>query len=697
MCLLGVFAAGTSQAIDLKQSKVTQVVNDVRIISAADQRQKAAAVNDIFALPDILRTGAASRAELVAQDETVTRVGANTVFSFDPANRTLDLKQGSLLFHSPHGQGGGTIHTGSATASVLGTTLIVTTTPNGGFKVLDLEGKVEMKLRNGRKQKLDAGQMTFILPGTNQLAPVVVFRIDELIRNSLLIKGFAAPLPSLPLIQNQSGVQNKLIQSGKLADTGLYAGDDANPNQVEVLDVNTVSHGQQVSPQPQPKTPPPPPPPAPADPAAAEAADATINQSSLTDASIPTPPNHVFTGVTVSLPQFSFNDQGFSGFLAKDIYMNTTSSGDGARPLLVNLNPYTGVTTFNFLAVNNFSIEGSVTFQGLSPGDYLTLFAGSQFNLTPGISVTADAQIFWLSSPGSLALDNVSLNNLGQGVNLYSSAGAISLQDNSQVNAGGLLNLNAEGNISVASSQLNGGSAVFSSLTGTIEFDSPTLDVKNNSSLIASTAINLNNSTITAESVDLTGIGNTPITINNTTINASSSMTAFAAGDLDITGNNVSPGDRPGRIVTGGSALNTDPTTGTVYLSSSSGSINVSGTSITAHYLTLNSGDGILLDATGQTLIASGSGATASFTAANTITVNNANFSSFAVVNMAANTIDLSDVAFKAGSSVTLKSLLGLLNVGSSIYGYVNFIQNVTYGGNPAQNYIGNGITVTKR
>ncbi len=156
----------------------------------------------------------------------------------------------------------------------------------------------------------------------------------------------------------------------------------------------------------------------------------------------------------------------------------------------------------------------------------------------------------------------------------------------------------------------------------------------------------------------------------------------------------MSPGDRPGRIVTGGSALNTDPTTGTVYLSSRiSGSINVSGTSITAHYITLNSGDGILLDATGQTLIASGSGATASFTAANTITVNNANFHFLAVVNMAANTIDLSDVAFKAGSSVTLKSLLGLLNVGSSIYGYVNFIQNVT----PAQNYIGNGITVTKR
>src|SRR5271168_2657090 len=111
-------------AIDLKESKITQVVNDVEIISAANQTEKHANVNDAFDMPDVLRTGPSSRAELIAADETVTRVGANTIFSFDPANRTIDLKQGSLLFHSPHGKGGGTIHTGAATASVLGTTLI---------------------------------------------------------------------------------------------------------------------------------------------------------------------------------------------------------------------------------------------------------------------------------------------------------------------------------------------------------------------------------------------------------------------------------------------------------------------------------------------------------------------------------------------------------------------------------------------
>ncbi len=257
-------AVSTSHAIDLKQSKVTQVVNDVKIISAADQKTKSATVNDIFAMPDILRTGESSRAELVAQDETVTRVGANTIFSFDPANRTIDLKQGSLLFHSPHGKGGGTIHTGSATASVLGTTLIVTTTPNGGMKVLDLEGEVEVKFLSGLKQKLDPGQMTFILPGGNQLAPVIIFRLDTLIQNSLLVKGFNQTLDSLPLIQKQITTQIKQIQSGKITDTGLNVGNDASPNQVEVLDPNTVNQ-QNITPSL----------------ADAKAADATLNQSSL--------------------------------------------------------------------------------------------------------------------------------------------------------------------------------------------------------------------------------------------------------------------------------------------------------------------------------------------------------------------------------------------------------------------------------
>jgi hypothetical protein len=154
---------------------------------------------------------------------------------------------------------------------------------------------------------------------------------------------------------------------------------------------------------------------------------------------------------------------------------------------------------------------------------------------------------------------------------------------------------------------------------------------------------------------------------------------------VNITGNSVSVAaashlkSAATKIVSsGGSQLNTDPGTGSVSLSSSSGSVNVSGTSITTHYLTLHSGDGILLDGSGQSFTASGSGSTAKFTAPNLITVNNADLSGFEIVNMAANTINLFNVAFSG--TVSLNSLLGILHYGSGMYGAVNFI-NVYYNG----------------
>ena len=51
LCFACITAASTSRAIDLKQSKVTQVVNDVQIISAADQAPKPAVVDEIFSMP----------------------------------------------------------------------------------------------------------------------------------------------------------------------------------------------------------------------------------------------------------------------------------------------------------------------------------------------------------------------------------------------------------------------------------------------------------------------------------------------------------------------------------------------------------------------------------------------------------------------------------------------------------------------
>jgi hypothetical protein len=657
--------------MDLKQSRVTQVVNDVQIISAGQQTQKPAVVNDLFSMPDVLRTGAASRAELVAQDQTVTRVGANTIFSFDPGNRTIDLQQGSLLFHTPHGQGGGTIHTGSATASVLGTTLIVTTTPNGGFKVLALEGEVEVKFLNGLKQKLDPGQMTFILPGANQLAPVVIFRLDELIQNSLLVKGFAQTLQSWPQILNAVEVQNKLLHSGRLTDTGLYAGNNATPNQVEVLDVNTISASQQTQSHSPPANPPPPAP----DLGTAEGADATINQPSLTDATIPTPPVHIFTSPSFTLADNNyFAGRTFSGFVARNIFVNTLAAPpEITSPLLaVNLDPYAGLATFDLVAVNNFSIAGPVVFNGLPDTSTLELIAGNAFSLAPGITITTGVQNLLLASPASLDLDGVGLYNPVKNLTL-NSAGGVSCENNAQINAAGALTISAGNDISATSSQLTAGTALLTSLNGTIDFNSATLSTASHTIFIAPTAINLNLATLNSDFVALSGTASATISLNNSTINAPNSIVIATADDLNVTGTTIAPGIRQKQMAADGSALNSDPNSGSVTLSSTYGSVNVSGTSISTHYLTLNSGDGILLDGTGHTLTATGSGAAAKFTAVNSITVRNADFSSFALLNMVAKTILLTGDALPLISNFGTQT--GQVNVnGPEIYGGLNLI-----------------------
>ena len=557
-----------SHAADFKQSKITEVVNDVQIISATDQTQKSATVNEVFTIPDVLRTGPASRAELVAKDETVTRVGANTIFSFDPASRTIDLQQGSLLFHSPHGKGGGSIHTGSATASVLGSTLIVCATHNGGFKVICLEDGAQIKLPNGLKQQLSPGQLTYILPGGQHLAPIVLFKLNDLLLHSLLVKGFDHPLASMPLILHEVNKQTKLIKSGRITDTGLLAGDNASPDQVEVLDPNTVQ--AVVSPE---------------SPQTAMKANATLDQPSLTDPAIPTPPGRIFLDQTFKIPGNKFfAKQTFTGFAAKNILFDPADVNPAG--LNLDLSPFASAHDFDFVAAKNITIGNSVTFNGLSSQNRLFLIGGKQLTLAPNITLEADAGDFELATSGTLTMN---------GGKILNNTGDIGLTSGSTIN------------------------------------------------------------------------------ILNGFINDPGLMTLTAANAINIIWDSVV-------FITGNSILTTTAKNGQVTLSSRNSTLTVNNTSIRTHVLTLNSGDQILLDASGRTLTGTGTRASASFTAPNLIDVKNADFTTFAVVNMAANTITINGVTFGGNSIDSFGSKTGQVQVnGTQTPGGLN-IYNSWYG-----------------
>src|ERR1039458_5772493 len=257
------------QAMSLTESTFTEVIKDVNVVSQATKAAQPARVKDIVKAPDLVRTGPDSRAELTAPDQTITRIGANAVFSFEPAGRKIDLQQGSILFHSPSGKGGGSIRSGGAAAAVLGTTIIAVATPNGGFKIIVLEGKGKATLPNGKTAHLKEGQLVFVLPGQNDFGPLLDINLGKLVGGSLLVNGFSTPLSSQYLINEAIDRQKKKLAHGGAEDTGVtadsFVGGNGVGNGLGAIDDNTYVTFILPHLLPGLSTPPPPPPPPPTD------------------------------------------------------------------------------------------------------------------------------------------------------------------------------------------------------------------------------------------------------------------------------------------------------------------------------------------------------------------------------------------------------------------------------------------------
>ena len=235
--ILGIFslAALSLSAADLRESTLVQVVNEVKV-APPQAAEKDAKANDKVQAPDKIRTGAKSRAELKAADNTLTRIGANTVFSFEQGGRTLNLEKGSVLFHSPAGRGGGTIKSAGASAAILGTTIMVASTADGGFKCILLEGKGKITLPNGQSQMLEAGDMILVPAGAQTFGSIVKIDLGKLVEGSQLVNGFESRLPTLNDIQNEITKQKIAIISGNYEETGLVIGGVVSANDPKQLD-----------------------------------------------------------------------------------------------------------------------------------------------------------------------------------------------------------------------------------------------------------------------------------------------------------------------------------------------------------------------------------------------------------------------------------------------------------------------------
>ena len=106
-------------ADELKEAKVTQVIQEVRVLPS-NASPRPAAVNDDVRHGTAVQTGVQSRSELTFKDQTITRLGEKTIFSVGEGPRTIDLGSGQFLLYAPKKAGGAKVKAGPVTAAITG-------------------------------------------------------------------------------------------------------------------------------------------------------------------------------------------------------------------------------------------------------------------------------------------------------------------------------------------------------------------------------------------------------------------------------------------------------------------------------------------------------------------------------------------------------------------------------------------------
>ena len=185
-----------------KDARVTQVIREVNLLPAEEPARRAT-LNETVRETTAVKTGGDSRAELTFTDLTITRLGANTLYSFKKSGRRVELNSGSTLLRLPKNSGGATVVTSAVTAGTTGTTFIFENIRSGGARLTVLEGSARLTLVQHPEQtrSVNAGQTLEVPPGATRIPEPKEVDLDHLMKTSPLVVGFR-PLPSLTLINN---------------------------------------------------------------------------------------------------------------------------------------------------------------------------------------------------------------------------------------------------------------------------------------------------------------------------------------------------------------------------------------------------------------------------------------------------------------------------------------------------------------
>src|SRR5216110_280980 len=186
-------------AADLQEAKVTQVVQDVKVVPAG-AAARTVTVNETVQQGNAVQTGTQSRSELTFRDQTITRLGEKTIYTVG-GGREIELGSGQFLLYVPKKAGGAKVKMGPVTAAITGTTVVGNVSQSGVVEFTVLEGTARVRLdRVGQCLLVVAGQKVTYDPIAMRLEDPVEVDLQQQ-QTSPLVTGFR-PLPSTPYINS---------------------------------------------------------------------------------------------------------------------------------------------------------------------------------------------------------------------------------------------------------------------------------------------------------------------------------------------------------------------------------------------------------------------------------------------------------------------------------------------------------------
>lgn len=185
---LTVAVVSAAYAAEKRDARVTQIVHDVRVLPSK-AAARPATMNETVSQGTGVRTGSDSRAELTFSDLSLTRLGANTVFSFDQGARNVNLSSGAILICVPPEAGSVRISAPAVSAAISGGIAMAEAHKDSWIKFIIIEGQGVITLKStGKSITLHSGQMITLPPGAREFTRVLNINLKKLTDKSLLIR-----------------------------------------------------------------------------------------------------------------------------------------------------------------------------------------------------------------------------------------------------------------------------------------------------------------------------------------------------------------------------------------------------------------------------------------------------------------------------------------------------------------------------